>query len=915
MTTKKIKTSDILGDNYYIYELTSSNYTPALNGSITITCIMKDVYGTVASGKSITLYQNGTSKGAQTTNSSGVATWSITCSNAGIQSFKVGNKAIEVFVDNKEDKSNKVTSLSESSTNAQYPSAKTMYDELMTVRTVTPPTHIIGISATVNNVTKNESLSHINSYDLEYFEKIVYNINFEDNDFQMFFQQGSNDSNIQIIYFDGNDCYWGEADDNTGDLTQGSLICEGNTIQATLNKNKTITIGNTIVNWKIDGEIVMFGNVDFTYTIYSHKYLDTDFPYTFIYGDSSMVSAGDYTVNSITKDSGGIYLSTDLDNAIEKIYTITFNDDDFSYLDYGDIAIYFDGTDCYWGQWDEDDYDVLNKRTLICDGNVVQATYLSGNGNSIYFPDGESISNMDYSLSYFGDVNIKVKNKVLALEYVSNKTLYLTDSFDDSICYPSIATLKDYAEDKSNKVTSWSNTLSDVNYPSEKLVKDSLDGKQDELVSGTNLKTLNEVDLLGEGDITIDVSCGSSNVLFEDDATTDKSSNYSGCITFRNTQSCMGLTYESNNTRYKLTENGSKAHNLHIIPLDGYKNIKIEYDFYLDSSYYYYGFIAYKDGNDNVTWNLSHNELFKGQTTNGSYSETIVKSVSDVTGKWLHYEITVSNKELTMKLYKDNSLYHTETWTLSDTIWNDIHYGFVGWGNTGDKIAYFKNLKVEGLGGGSTTIFEDTGSASGVSNYSTAHLLETGGITTFTLTWDTTENAYHIESTTQKAVMLGIDALDGYTGDFKLEADIMRKSTSDGGGLCYCQKEKYGFFYGLQGVGFVGHHYVNGIWQGELNPTGSSSANVWYHFELVKEGTTITISAYDSTGVTLLASTSKTYTDDENYFGFPMSDVYFKNVKVISLEDSENTIYLGDDIMTMIDTALGHIITNWEDYD
>lgn len=106
MVKKKIKVSDILGDNYYVYELTSSNYTPALNGSITITCIMKDVYGTAASGKSITLYQNGTSKGAQTTNSSGVATWSITCSNAGIQSFKVGNKTIEVFVDNKIDKGN-----------------------------------------------------------------------------------------------------------------------------------------------------------------------------------------------------------------------------------------------------------------------------------------------------------------------------------------------------------------------------------------------------------------------------------------------------------------------------------------------------------------------------------------------------------------------------------------------------------------------------------------------------------------------------------------------------------------------------------------------------------------------------------------------------------------------------------------
>lgn len=131
--------------------------------------------------------------------------------------------------------------------------------------------------------------------------------------------------------------------------------------------------------------------------------------------------------------------------------------------------------------------------------------------------------------------------------------------------------------------------------------------------------------------------------------------------------------------------------------------------------------------------------------------------------------------------------------------------------------------------------------------------------------------------------MIGIDALDGYTGDFKLEADIMRTIPSYMGNLCYCQKEKTGFFYGLGQSEFMGHHYANGSWQGELNPTGSSSLNTWYHFELVKEGTTITISVYDSTGVTLLASTSKTYADDENYFGFAMSNFYFKNVKAEAL--------------------------------
>ena len=386
---------------------------------------------------------------------------------------------LRVDLRSKEDKSNKVTSLSENSTNTQYPSAKTVYDELMTVRTITPKI-IDGSSFTLNNVTKDwHETSHIIRPDFEHFEKIVYNITFEDNDFQMFFQQPSNSSGIYIIYFDGNDCYWGEADDNTGDLTQGSLICEGNTIQATVNKDNTITVGDTITNWDISSRIAMFGDVDFTYTVYSHKYLDTDFPYNFGYANSSMGPIDNLTVNSVTKEYGELYLSEDWENTVERIYTITFNDDDFSYLyiNYKEI-IYFDGTDCYWGEWDENDNSVLNKGTLICEGNVVQAIYNDYNDDWIYFPDGTSISNMNH-LSYFGDVNIKVRNKALALEYVSNKTHYLTDSFNDSICYPSIATLKDYAEDKSNKTSSWNSTTDNTRYPTEKLVKDSLDLKSD----------------------------------------------------------------------------------------------------------------------------------------------------------------------------------------------------------------------------------------------------------------------------------------------------------------------------------------------------------------------------------------------------------------------------------------------------
>ena len=51
--------------------------------------------------------------------------------------------------------------------------------------------------------------------------------------------------------------------------------------------------------------------------------------------------------------------------------------------------------------------------------------------------------------------------------------------------------------------TSWGSTTSNSKVASEKLIKDSLDGKQATLVSGTNIKTINNTPILGSGDISI----------------------------------------------------------------------------------------------------------------------------------------------------------------------------------------------------------------------------------------------------------------------------------------------------------------------------------------------------------------------------------------------------------------------------
>lgn len=102
MTEKRIKTSDVIGNSYYNYTLTSTNNTPSINSTISISCGVTDIYGQSISGKSITLYLNGVSQGARTTASSGSATWNnITMSTGGLQVFSVENSKIEIFVDNK----------------------------------------------------------------------------------------------------------------------------------------------------------------------------------------------------------------------------------------------------------------------------------------------------------------------------------------------------------------------------------------------------------------------------------------------------------------------------------------------------------------------------------------------------------------------------------------------------------------------------------------------------------------------------------------------------------------------------------------------------------------------------------------------------------------------------------------------
>ena len=123
MTYRKITVSNLLGLNYYIYELTSSNYNPDINDTFDITCKVTNIRGNPVSNKEITLLENGetlfdtngVNVGTKTTNANGEYTWTITPYNVlsniyqnhgqdeallwGLRTYSIGDKSIQVLVD------------------------------------------------------------------------------------------------------------------------------------------------------------------------------------------------------------------------------------------------------------------------------------------------------------------------------------------------------------------------------------------------------------------------------------------------------------------------------------------------------------------------------------------------------------------------------------------------------------------------------------------------------------------------------------------------------------------------------------------------------------------------------------------------------------------------------------------------
>ena len=76
--------------------MSSSEYNPDINETITITCTCKNILGNQVSNKTLTLYEDNEILDTATTNANGVATWTATIEDYKLHTFSLGENSIQV---------------------------------------------------------------------------------------------------------------------------------------------------------------------------------------------------------------------------------------------------------------------------------------------------------------------------------------------------------------------------------------------------------------------------------------------------------------------------------------------------------------------------------------------------------------------------------------------------------------------------------------------------------------------------------------------------------------------------------------------------------------------------------------------------------------------------------------------------
>lgn len=208
-------------------------------------------------------------------------------------------------------------------------------------------------------------------------------------------------------------------------------------------------------------------------------------------------------------------------------------------------------------------------------------------------------------------------------------------SYNDLTNKPTIPDSTSDLTNDSGFITSSVNNL--TNYYTKTTIDSSLSSKQDSLVSGTNIKTINNESILGSGNITIsDVSVNDS---YSTSTTEPYSANYVNSLnTYSTTERRIG-TWKDGKPLYRITleysvSTGSSSHSVSSLNIDNiakqthqikrynssYGNTDIENPYYASSTDYFRSFV--RKNPDTIETRLQGNYTTYTQITTLEYTKT-----------------------------------------------------------------------------------------------------------------------------------------------------------------------------------------------------------------------------------------------------------------------------------------------------
>ena len=345
-----------------------------------------------------------------------------------------------------------------------------------------------------------------------------------------------------------------------------------------------------------------------------------------------------------------------------------------------------------------------------------------------------------------------------------------------------------------------------------------------------------------------EIQSGGSTVLFGDACDSARGLiNYGSSVAVRGSGASMTMTYDSTENAYKVSGDGNYYSMIPISDLNDVDNYKISADFKgLSKSINGVGFCL-DNRNDSTSYSYAIWEesvtKFVGKQFNLNSDGTVNQhtGLSMDANTWYHMELIVDGDELTGNLYNGDTLLATDTTTL--TVNNkQVGIFLLTQNGTTNSACYVKNIKAENI-----YAHIDKCQADNTSKYGSYIRLQ-GNASQCTLTYDSTNNYYVVDGTGN--YFSGFEIPNTFNvSNIKIRLKVKLYNTS-AFNQCYIgvhDSSDITTTIANRVRGDNKFQYFYNHCDSEATVNSSYSYNTdWYYLELVKNGSNITGTVYDS---------------------------------------------------------------------